>query len=104
MSYIGCPTLGGGNNMTYCETSCSCEGEYDAYDILEHKLMQMTHWAHKTVLFEKIKARIEQEEGQKLEKIADLLVEAIKTRKITDQEAARKDEELREKIRDAFDA
>ena len=43
---------------------CQCESG-DIYDAMESRLMQMTFWAHKTVLFEKIKQKIEEQEGEK---------------------------------------
>ena len=74
-----------------------CE-ERDFYDVMESRLMQMTFWAHKTVLFEKIKEQIEKQEGQKLEKVAELLVEASRNRWKAEQETEKQDEELKEKL------
>ena len=65
--------------------------------------MQMTFWAHKEVLFEKIKQKIEQQEGEKLEKIAELLVEASRNRTKRAQEADAKTEEIKDKLREALD-
>jgi len=80
----------------------NCEKE-DMYDLMEHRLMQMTFWAHKEVLFEKIKQKIEQQEGEKLEKIAELLVEASRNRTKRAQEADAKTEEIKDKLREALD-
>lgn len=108
MSYIGCPIWVGGITMTYqcvdnsCGSGCDCE--YDAYDVLEQKLLGMTFLAHKTVLFEKIKQKIETEEGKKLDQLAELLVEASREKWKTEQEATKKADELREKIRETFEA
>ena len=83
-----------------CMENCGCTPEEDT---VESRLMAMTFWAHKAALFEKIKEKIEKEEGEKLEKIADLLVEASKNRWSSRQEAQKKREELKEKIKDAFE-
>ncbi len=80
----------------------NCEKE-DMYDLMEHRLMQMTFWAHKEVLFEKIKQKIEQQEGEKLEKIAELLVEASRNKMKRAQEADAKSGEMREKLKDALE-
>ena len=80
----------------------NCEKE-DMYDLMEHRLMQMTFWAHKEVLFEKIKQKIEQQEGEKLEKIAELLVEASRNKMKRAQEADAKTEEIKDKLREALD-
>ncbi len=45
-----------------CAANCSCDSR-DFYDVMESRLMQMTFWAHKAVLFEKIKQEIEKQEG-----------------------------------------
>ena len=84
------------------QVDCSCSSR-DFYDTMERRLMQMTYWAHKTVLFEKIKEQIEKQEGAKLEKIAELLVEASQNRWKSEQEAEKKHEELKDKLKDAFE-
>ena len=86
-----------------CETNCECGIETDFYDEMERKLMVMTFWAHKEVLFDKIKERIENEEGEKLEKIASLLVDAWKNKIESGKETERKQEDFSEKLREAFE-
>lgn len=80
-----------------------CQCESDIYDTMESRLMQMTFWAHKAVLFEKIKQKIEEQEGEKLEKIADLLVEASRIRAKTEQEAEKNKQELKDKLKETFE-
>ena len=88
--------------MTQYET---CEGccDSDFYGAMESRLMAMTFWAHKAVLFEKIKQRIDKEEGEKLEKIAELLVDASKNKWKNRQEAEKKREELRGKLQETLE-
>ncbi len=87
-----------------CSTeNCGCGPPADMYDVMESRLMQMTFWAHKEVLFDKIKQKIEKEQGEKLEKIAELLVEASKNKWKTSQEAEKRHDELRGKLKDAFE-
>lgn len=64
--------------------------------------MQMTFFAHKEVLFEKIKEQIEKKEGKKLETIAELLVDASKEQVNATKQIGRKQDEFSEKIREAF--
>lgn len=86
-----------------CVENCGCGSEgADFYEVMESKLMQMTFWAHKEVLFEKIKDKIKEEEGDKLDKIADLLVEASNSKWKSRQEAEKERGELRGKLKDAF--
>ena len=49
-------------------------------DYLERKLMSMAFWAHKEALFDKIKEKVEQQEGEKLEKLSEIIVDAWKSR------------------------
>lgn len=85
------------------EALCIGKCEEDFYDALEHRLMTMTFWAHKEVLFEKIKQEIEKQEGKKLEEIAKLLIDASRLRKERMLESEKKDEELREKLKEALE-
>ena len=82
--------------------ACQCGESMDRYDFLEAKLMHMTYWAHQQLLMEKLKEKIEKEEGTKLDKLADLLLQTSKTEmeeaKVTDK----KREELRNRIKDYF--
>ena len=90
--------------MTYatCATE-SCGGEADFYDIMEQRLMWMTMMAHKTVLFEKLKQKIEQQEGAKHEKIADLLVDASKASAEREKQSSRQIEDFKEKFKELFE-
>ncbi len=90
--------------VAYCTESCGPDsGQPDFYDFLESRLMFMSHLAHKSVLFEKIKKRIEQEEGDKLDKIAELLVQASKEKWESDIESDKKQDELRNRLRETFE-
>jgi hypothetical protein len=87
-----------------CEIGCNCgESAVDFYDVMERRLMQMTFWAHKELLFDKIKQKIQAEEGEKLDKLADLLIDASKSKWKSEQEMEKKREELRERIKDTFE-
>jgi hypothetical protein len=81
------------------EKNCNC----DFYKFMEQKLMQMTFWAHKEVLFEKIKQKITETEGEKLDKIADLLVDAGKDKLKAKKDATVKKDELRKNLKDLFE-
>ena len=85
--------------MEYQCVGCS----EDVYDAMEQKLMAMTFWAHKEVLFDKIKEKIAKEEGAKLEKIAELLVEAWKNKIGTKKETEKQQDDFSEKLREAFE-
>ena len=107
--YIACPIsdIRYGNEvleMEYevCVENCNCSSG-NFYDAMESRLMQMTYWAHKQVLFEKIRQEIEKQEGAKLEKIAQLLVEASQNRWKTEKETEEKREELKEKLKETFE-
>ena len=85
-----------------CSASCNCDSR-DFYDVMESRLMKMTFWAHTAVLFEKIKEQIEKQEGAKLEKIAELLVEASQNRWKSEKEAEKKSEELKDRLKETFE-
>ena len=89
--------------MTYAVCAEGSCGDADFYDVMESRLIQMTFWAHKEVLYEKIKQKIEAEEGEKLEKIAELLIEASKSRMQSSKEFSKKQDALREKLREHFE-
>ena len=63
-----------------CEMFEGCCSERDFSSDMESQLMCMAYLAHRAILYEKIKQRIEHQEGEKLDKIAELLVEASKER------------------------
>ena len=80
--------------------SCECG---DFYESMEGRLMQMAFLAHKSVLFDKIRERVEKEQGGRLDKIADLVVEASRNKFKTVQEIEKKRAELREKLKEVFE-
>lgn len=80
---------------------CACE-TMDFYDIMESRLMAMAFGAHKSILFDKIRERIEKTDGAKLDALADLLVEASRNKWKTEQEIEKKRAELREKLKEIF--
>jgi len=82
---------------------CGCVEYEDSHDFLESRLMRMTFWAHKAVLFDKIKQKIEEQEGEKLDKIADLLVQASKEKWETEQETDKKRDEFSKKLKENFE-
>ena len=86
-----------------CQGQCSSSYESDFYDVMERRLMWMTMMAHKAVLFEKIKQKIEQQEGAKLEKIADLLIDASKQRWDAEKQSSAQAEEFSEKFKELFE-
>ena len=82
-----------------CIENCS----EDYYDLMEQKLKAMTFWAHKAVLFEKIKQKIEEQEGEKLDKIANLLIENSKEEIKNEKENEEKKQELKKHLKEAFE-
>lgn len=88
--------------MGYGVCVSACE-EQEFYDVVESRLMAMAMAAHKEVLYEKIKQKIEQEEGAKLDKIAELLVEASQKKWKSERDERRTYEELHEKIKETFE-
>ena len=85
-----------------CSSESGQAGRRDVFDAVESRLMLMTYCAHRELLYEKIKERLEKEEGAKLDKIAELLVEASRNRWRSRQEFERKDDELKDKLGEAF--
>ncbi len=83
------------------EYQCCTEDCGDDY--LEKKLMAMAFWAHKEVLFDKIKQRVEKEEGEKLEKLADIIVEAWKSRTENRKQTEKNYDDFSEKVREVLD-
>jgi len=91
------------NESEMNEENCGCDTEnVDFYDMMERRLVGMSFWAHKQILFDKIKQRIENEEGKKLDKLADLVVEISKSEWKSDKEIGKKHKELTEKLRKEF--
>lgn len=83
----------------YC--GCNVEAQ-NGYDIMEQRLMQMTFWAHKTVLFEKLKERIGKQEGENLDRLVDLLIANSKAQAQSSKAAAQKSRELKDALKEAF--
>ncbi|MEM3086499.1 MAG: hypothetical protein QXO51_01365 [Halobacteria archaeon] len=67
-------------------------------DAAEARLLPFAHWARRELLYEKIRARVERDEGQRLADIADAVVEAAKAARAGERDAERKREELRKKL------
>ena len=87
----------------YEHDACNCGVEaQDRYEIMEQRLMQMTFWAHKAALFEKIKEKIGKEEGKNLDQLADLLIQGSKEEAQSSKESEKKQEELRKKLEQYF--
>lgn len=87
----GCASSGCG-----CASDCSC----DFYEAMQERLMQMALFAHKSALFERIKSRIEKTEGERLDKVAGLVVEASLGKFKDAQDSEKKKEELRQRLRE----
>ena len=101
----GCPTRKEAVDVTQygvCVGS-NCSDYGDFYDAMAERMVQMTFWAHKAVLLEKLKQKIEEQDGKKLDELVDLLLEVSKSEQKSDKELEQKHEELREKIKETFD-
>jgi hypothetical protein len=70
---------------------------------MQAKLIQMAMFAHKSALFDRIRSRVEKVEGAKLDRIAELVVEASLGKFKDAQEAERKGEELRAKLKEIME-
>lgn len=82
--------------------SCGCEST-DFHAQLEEKLYGMAFVAHKSVLFDKISKKIEERHGDKLDKIAGLVVDATLDKMKDEHELHRKKEELRKSLKEIFE-
>ena len=51
----------------------------DEYEVMETTMKRITMLAHQYVLFEKIKQKINEQEGERLEKIAEIVVNNSKS-------------------------
>lgn len=87
------------------EQSCGCgkseccgEEQYDKADMF----LYMAKGAKMELLKEKMKKRLEAAEGKKLDKVADLIVEALLERYKTDEDISKKRQELSEKLDTIF--
>ena len=90
----------GCSNEESCNCSCegSCEGKYDKMDMF----MYLAHSAKMELIKEKMKKRLEATEGKKLDKVAELFVEAMLEKWKDKAEISKKWEELREKFEAIF--
>lgn len=86
----------------HCSVAGERNGQRDEYDFLEGKLLQMTFWAHREALYERIKKKIEKENGEKLDKIADLLIDVSKEDWESDRGSEKKHQELKKKLQEVF--
>jgi uncharacterized protein (DUF305 family) len=87
----------------YEQDSCGCGVEArDRYDLMEQRFMQMTFWAHKAALFDKLKEKIEKQEGKELDQLADLLIANSKEEAKSSKAAFEKSQQLRNKIQEIF--
>jgi hypothetical protein len=68
----------------------------------EKKLMALAECAWKELLKEKIKANLEAKEGKRLDKVADVLVDAMIEKYKKMKECRKEGEELRRQLEDAF--
>ncbi len=90
--------------MTNEEKNCNCEGTCSCNQSCgqEYDHFGMTLWLAKKakieLLKEKIKKRIEATQGKKLDKMADIAIEAITEHKKSSVEMEKKYEDLREKF------
>lgn len=103
-------SCGCGQENCSCEArSCECGSENcgcgsgDFYEAMQAKLINMAVFAHKSALFDRIRSRVEKVEGDKLDRIAELVVEAALGKFKDAQEAERKGEELRAKLRETME-
>ena len=102
----GCGSEGCGCGQQNCgcgQDGCGC-GSGDFYETMQGKLVEMAIVAHKSALFDRIRGRIEKVEGEKLDRIAELVVETALGKYKDAQEAARKSEELRGKLKEIMEA
>src|SRR3989338_3009491 len=82
-----------------CESECRCcEGEYSKLDMF----LYMAKGAKIELLKEKMKKRLEAIHGKKLDKVADLIVEALIEQYKTEEDLSKKRQELNEKLDKIF--
>ena len=81
-----------------CEQGGCCEGEYDKLDMF----LYMAKGAKMELLKEKMKKRLEASHGKKLDKVADLIVEALLEQHKTEDDISKKKQELSEKLDKIF--
>jgi len=91
--------------METLECSCGSGGcsSGDFYSDLEDRLVGMAYWAQKKALFERIKQRVEKEDGARLDKIADIVMEMSRMDSRNSQEMAKKRDELHDRLREIFE-
>ncbi len=86
-----------------CSVTLDCAPS-DAIDAAEARLLPLAHWARRELLYEKIRARVERDEGQRLAETADAVVEAAKATRAGERDAERKREELRKRLKAFFES
>jgi len=102
----GCGSEGCGCGQQKCgcgQENCEC-GSGDFYETMQDKLVEMAVVAHKSALFDRIRSRIEKVDGEKLDRIAELVVETALGKYKDAQEAAKKSEELRSRLKEIMEA
>ncbi|MGQ3684363.1 MAG: hypothetical protein ACUBOA_05015 [Candidatus Loosdrechtia sp.] len=70
----------------------------------ERKLMHLTECAWKELLKEKIKANLEAKEGKRLDRVADVLVDAMIEKYKKMKECRKEEDDLKKKLEEAFAA
>ncbi|HLC46086.1 MAG TPA: hypothetical protein VJI67_04400 [archaeon] len=88
-------SCGGGN--------CGPYHESNAYDVMERRMRYLTMAAYKEILYDKIKQKLERDEGKKIEELASLLVETSKDKLRDRSDLREKREKLRSKLRETFE-
>lgn len=82
-----------------CESECRCcEGEYSKLDMF----LYMAKGAKMELLKEKIKKRLEASHGKKLDKVAELIVEALLEKYKSESDAYKRRQELNEQLDKIF--
>lgn len=85
-------------NEKNCGCGSCCEGEYDKLDMF----LYMAKGAKMELLKEKMKKKLETTHGKKLEKVADLIVDALLEQYKTEEDSSRKRQELNEQLDKIF--
>lgn len=87
-----------------CSVTLDCTPRGDPVDAAEARLLPLAHWARRELLYDKIRARVERDEGQRLAEIADAVVEAAKAARAGERDIEKKREELRRKLQAFFES
>jgi len=94
-------------NCGCSEGNCGCGSECrsscgDFQEVMEQKLIGITMAAHKSVIFDKLVKKIEEKQGEKLDELAEVLVNASIEHHKSQQDASEKHDELRKKLKEIF--